>query len=496
MATVPFLTNIDLGKNQLENAALQSLTDSQMNAIVSPANGQVCLNTTNNKAYIYSTASPAGWKVVGVSVAAGTGMGTFTETAGVVTINAAQNIATTASPAFAFVTLNNEPTASSHAATKNYVDGMAQGVKWKTSVRAMYDGTTMPTIGEDGLLIFQGLNVAAGQRILFTNLTNAAENGIYIVGLEYPPPAGAHWIYLRSSDTDTWAEVPAATVMVEEGTYADTAYVCTSNVGGVLGTNAITFVKMSKAIGTVDLTTSVTGTLPVGNGGTGTATAPTAWGVVYAASTSAYANTAAGTSGYVLKSNGTSAPTWTADIPGNAGSASQIFLDAPTASPYSVIIGGSTASSNSPVYTSSLTYNPTGNGTLTIGGSGAGALVAASISGLTTALTVGQGGTGATTAAGARTNLGIVGTGNTGTGVAIATPWTGLVNKFTCLNANSTSTTVNHQLNTIDVHVQVWEVGGSKRMIMTEVDITDLNNIVVYHPANPAASTYRIVVMG
>ena len=52
------------------------------------------------------------------------------------------------------------------------------------------------------------------------------------------------------------------------------------------------------------------GTLGVARGGTGTGTAPTQGGVIYAASASAYASTAAGTTGQFLKSNGAGAPTW------------------------------------------------------------------------------------------------------------------------------------------------------------------------------------------
>lgn len=65
--------------------------------------------------------------------------------------------------------------------------------------------------------------------------------------------------------------------------------------------------------GKVGLSTSghVTGTLPVGNGGTGTAVAPTQGGVAFGTTTSAYATTAAGISGYLLKSNAAGAPTWT-----------------------------------------------------------------------------------------------------------------------------------------------------------------------------------------
>lgn len=61
--------------------------------------------------------------------------------------------------------------------------------------------------------------------------------------------------------------------------------------------------------GKIGLTTHVSGTLPVANGGTNTTDTPTAGGAAYGTG-SAYAFTAAGTSGQILRSNGTSAPTW------------------------------------------------------------------------------------------------------------------------------------------------------------------------------------------
>jgi len=57
------------------------------------------------------------------------------------------------------------------------------------------------------------------------------------------------------------------------------------------------------------LTTGVTGTLPIANGGTNSTATATAGGVSYGTGT-AYAFTAAGTSGQVLTSNGSGAPTW------------------------------------------------------------------------------------------------------------------------------------------------------------------------------------------
>ena len=70
----------------------------------------------------------------------------------------------------------------------------------------------------------------------------------------------------------------------------------TTLTGGISGTG-------------VNLTTNVTGTLPIANGGTNSTATPTAGGVGYGTGT-AHAYTAAGTSGQVLTSAGASAPTW------------------------------------------------------------------------------------------------------------------------------------------------------------------------------------------
>lgn len=63
------------------------------------------------------------------------------------------------------------------------------------------------------------------------------------------------------------------------------------------------------------LTTGVTGTLPIANGGTNATTTPTSGAVAYGTGT-AYGFSAAGTSGQFLISGGTSSPTWTDTIPG------------------------------------------------------------------------------------------------------------------------------------------------------------------------------------
>jgi len=75
----------------------------------------------------------------------------------------------------------------------------------------------------------------------------------------------------------------------------------------------------------VALTTDISGTLPIANGGTNSTATPTNGGVTYGTGT-AQAYSAAGTSGQVLQSNGAAAPSWLAQSSIAAGSATTATL--------------------------------------------------------------------------------------------------------------------------------------------------------------------------
>ena len=229
------------------------------------------------------------------------------------------------------------PTSDGHAATKAYVDSIAAGQDWKDSCRV----ATTANITLSGTQTIDGVAVVADDRVLVKDQTTASQNGIYVCA------AGA---WSRASDADADAEVTSGlTTFVEEGTLNSGAgYTLTTSGAIVVGTTSLTFTKTSggsvygagngmvksgttfhfgksasytvgalpyangastigfisavasgkvlKSNGTgtvplwaeVDLTADVTGTLPVGNGGTGTATQFTEGSVIFAGASGVY----------------------------------------------------------------------------------------------------------------------------------------------------------------------------------------------------------------
>jgi hypothetical protein len=128
-----------------------------------------------------------------------------------------------------------DPTLAQDAATKNYVDTVAQGLDAKLSVRV----ATTANITLSAPQTIDGIAVIAGDRVLVKNQTTTTENGIYVVA------AGA---WARATDADTFAELVSAFTFVEEGTAnADTGWVSTVNAGGTLGSTAIAFTQFSAA---------------------------------------------------------------------------------------------------------------------------------------------------------------------------------------------------------------------------------------------------------
>lgn len=135
-----------------------------------------------------------------------------------------------------------DPTSAQDVATKNYVDNVAQGLSPKTSVRAKTTGSNI-TLAGSAPNTLDGVTLVVGDRILVTDQTAPAQNGIYTVTTL---GTGANGTWTRATDMDSWTEVPGASTWVNEGTtYGDTGWVSTSDSGGTLGTTAINWTQNS-----------------------------------------------------------------------------------------------------------------------------------------------------------------------------------------------------------------------------------------------------------
>ena len=97
--------------------------------------------------------------------------------------------------------------------------------------------------------------------------------------------------------------------------------------------------------GKIGLTTHVSGTLPIANGGTNGTAVPSAGAVAYGTGTE-YAFSAVGTSNQVLLSNGTGAPTWANQSSLSVGSATNLAGGAASQIPYQTGAGATTFLAN------------------------------------------------------------------------------------------------------------------------------------------------------
>ena len=198
-----------------------------------------------------------------------------------------------------------DPTADQDAATKAYVDAATAGLNVHASVKAATTANiTLATDVENGDTL-DGVTLATGNRILIKNQTTKSQNGVYTVNATGAPT--------RATDYDSTPEVDAGDfIFVESGTVNGKTGWVQTNVISTIGTDAIEFTQFSgsgtysagtgltltgttfsintattvdtstsqtltnktingsnNTITNVSLTSGVTGTLPVANGGTG-----------------------------------------------------------------------------------------------------------------------------------------------------------------------------------------------------------------------------------
>lgn len=250
-----FLNNLDLVKNELQNARVQNLAT----APSSPLTGQIYYDTTLGYLRVYNG---TGWDRLDDNwVSSVTGTAPIVSSGGAtpaISISAATSLAdgsmsaadkgklddATAEATASKLVIRDangqakfgNPTDTAHVATKAYVDSFVQGLDTKASVRV----ATTANITLSGEQTIDGVSAVAGDRVLVKNQSTATDNGIYVV-------AAGSWS--RSQDADGNSEVtPGMFIFVEEGTAnGDNGYVLTTNGPITLGSTSLTFQQFSGA---------------------------------------------------------------------------------------------------------------------------------------------------------------------------------------------------------------------------------------------------------
>jgi hypothetical protein len=153
-------------------------------------------------------------------------------------VTASANTLTLVGDASALVSIAGvaDPVSAQQVATKNYVDGLVNGVTWKTAAQLSTFGLGNITLS--GNISIDGTTAITGYRILVTDQSTASTNGIYVA-------ASGAWV--RSTDMATGSHADSSAIFVELGTAnSNKCFVCTTPYPtDVVGTNNLTFVLFS-----------------------------------------------------------------------------------------------------------------------------------------------------------------------------------------------------------------------------------------------------------
>jgi len=147
------------------------------------------------------------------------------------------------------VVLAADPATALGAATKQYVDSIAEGLHVHPSVVAATTANiNLSTDVENGDTL-DGVTLATGNRILVKNQTTKSENGIYVVAASGAPT--------RATDFDTPAEIDGGDFLyVTGGTINDNTGWVQTNTVGTVGTDNIEFSQFAGS-GTVTAGTNI-----------------------------------------------------------------------------------------------------------------------------------------------------------------------------------------------------------------------------------------------
>ena len=143
------------------------------------------------------------------------------------------------------VTGLGSPSATSDAATKNYVDQAIAGLRTRIIAEAATTGNIDLTADLQNGDTLDGVTLATGDRVLVKDQTDATANGLYLVV--------ASGSASRDPEHDTIAELSGGMVVVNQGTANDNKiFLCTTDSDATIGVSNITYTVITPSnVGTV-----------------------------------------------------------------------------------------------------------------------------------------------------------------------------------------------------------------------------------------------------
>ena len=160
---------------------------------------------------------------------------------GTIATQNASNVAVTGGS----ITGLGDPSATSDAATKNYVDQAVAGLRTRIIAEAATTTNVDLTADLQNGDTIDGVTLVTGDRVLVKDQTTASQNGLYTVV--------ASGTASRDTEHDTIAELSGQMVVVNQGTSNDNKiFLCTTNSDATLGSSDITYSQITPAnVGTV-----------------------------------------------------------------------------------------------------------------------------------------------------------------------------------------------------------------------------------------------------
>ena len=153
---------------------------------------------------------------------------------GTIATQDANNVAVTGGS----VTGLGDPSVSSEAATKNYVDQAVAGLRTRTIAEAGTTANIDLTADLQNGDTIDGVTLVTGDRVLVKDQTDATTNGLYIVV--------ASGTASRDPEFDTIAELSGQMVVVNQGTLNDNKiFLCTTDSNATIGVSNITYTQVT-----------------------------------------------------------------------------------------------------------------------------------------------------------------------------------------------------------------------------------------------------------